>query len=484
MRERIQDWLATTGCCRDDELYRAYHGQSNAFDTGHHADLTRSAMRTYGFNNHAIKMAQLENWMVDYYSTQPLVGLKGDLAKLHFDSLGNSPRIAVYWQRFSANTKRAVESAARTNDPKKVVAIMGMSLHALQDFYTHSNWVENHQVSDKFLLTDSYFDNPAVAGMPTLRTGMYPNSKPIAAGDHGLGTPESAGMNHDSYARARWLQAYVFAFCASRQWIEAIRQWVVDQPNGITVWENARALSLTQAEHRMLEHDLEAAYRISEYAPGGHWKGPGSESPAKFASAVTQFAAFPDSIYVGHFKGKKWHLELTDGLELTNPPDSAPAMPIIAHPFYAVVVKTIQVEELPPQQLKNNIELVGKPDFYARVTIDGQTYLESMQKDKTMLSPTWMSVGFVSADQSDVALRYELWDEDRGLRGRDDRCDVSLTQGDSGINLSVNLASQFVQGDFIGMFDTPANAIDSSGTPPDKDCARVRVVVSSMLLNP
>lgn len=39
---------------------------AQAFDTGHHFDLTREAMQDRGFGNTAIEVAQLENWLTDY----------------------------------------------------------------------------------------------------------------------------------------------------------------------------------------------------------------------------------------------------------------------------------------------------------------------------------------------------------------------------------------------------------------------------------
>src|SRR5262245_10306771 len=106
-----------------------------AFDTGHHHDLTASAMKSLGFNATAIKTAQLENWLVDYYSSQPLAGLEEDLKKLHFDNLEDSARVSVYWKRFKVNAKAAFEKAAADGDALRIVALLGMSLHAVQDFY-------------------------------------------------------------------------------------------------------------------------------------------------------------------------------------------------------------------------------------------------------------------------------------------------------------------------------------------------------------
>src|SRR5437870_3006933 len=62
---------------------------ATAFDTGHHFDMTEDALRTEGFGSTAIRMVQLNNWFVDYYSLNPIpdsqiVRLRDRLRDLHF----------------------------------------------------------------------------------------------------------------------------------------------------------------------------------------------------------------------------------------------------------------------------------------------------------------------------------------------------------------------------------------------------------------
>lgn len=455
-----------------------------AFDTGHHHDLTRSALKTFGFQDTSIRIAQLENWLVDYYSNQPIAGLKADLEKLHFDNLLDSGRIRVYWDRLRVNSKAAFEKAAIDGNATRVVALLGMSLHAVQDFYTHSNWVEEHTLPAAGFLTDTYFDNPTVAAHATLRTGVYPNHNPLQANDHGDGAPGSLGMNHDAYARARWSQAYVHAFCASRQWIQAARTWVEAVPGGDRVWAKALNIGLSAGEMQDLDRDLRAAYRISEYAPGSHWKGPGSESSAEFAVATARFVASSDSIFVKHFKDSKWHKPLTDGLELTTAPATIPPIATIAHPFAAIEVRTLSVEELPVGLLESKIDTGGKADFYSQVKIDGQLFTDSMQLDRASVSPAWRAFAFVPSNQPGVSIRYELWDEDGGTAGDDDQCDIFHKTGERAIAVSMDLGTQSLSGDIIGIHNSEATAVESGGKKPDKDRAKLKLVISKSLLLP
>src|SRR4051812_9881856 len=116
-----------------------------AFDTGHHSDLTREALAPEGFGDTAIEAAQLQNWFTDYYSSSnPLSGYKSEADLLHFDNLFTTDALRNYWGRFKVNAKSAAQDAAKSGDTVKLLTVIGVSLHAVQDFYTHSNWVELH----------------------------------------------------------------------------------------------------------------------------------------------------------------------------------------------------------------------------------------------------------------------------------------------------------------------------------------------------
>lgn len=456
---------------------------AKAFDTGHHHDLTASAMKSLGFKSHAIKIAQLENWLVDYYSSQPLAGLEGDLKKLHFDNLEDAASIRAYWTRLKINSKAAMEKAAAEKDSLKIVALLGMSLHAVQDFYSHSDWVEQHPVSKDGYFTDSYFDNAALAS-GALRTGRYPNHLPLQNSDHGAGAGDTAGMNHDAYTRPRWDRAYVHAFCASRQWIAAARAWVEGVPGGKAVWSKALDLSLSDDDLRSLDRDLVAGYRISEYAPGGHWKGPGSASNLEFLSAVAAFARSPDSPFIEHFTKLQWHKQLTIDLEQKAPVSSDPPIPSIAHPFVAILVRTIQVSELPVGALETKIDPGGKADFYANITMDGQLFTESMQLNSESQSPSWTSIAFVSTEQTSVDIRYELWDEDGAAKRKDDQCDIAAGADQQSLSLVFRLSDETISGDLSGLHNTFAKAAQSSGQLPGRNRAQVKLVISKQSLTP
>ena len=85
-----------------------------AFDTGHHADLTREVLTEFGMNDTAIRAAQVENWLVDYYSNNPVTAsdVTEACTKLHADNLFSLPAVINYWDRFATNSRNARRSSS------------------------------------------------------------------------------------------------------------------------------------------------------------------------------------------------------------------------------------------------------------------------------------------------------------------------------------------------------------------------------------
>src|SRR6266699_3029997 len=140
---------------------------SLAFDTRWHADATRLAMEQNGFSSDARLLCQFENYLTDYFSAMefekyykklpPNVprgtsdGLQNvdipALARMHFDALTSETQVEHQWKALEANTeaalvKWAAEPSVKSGyRPVVLMTIVGASLHAIQDFYSHSNWL-------------------------------------------------------------------------------------------------------------------------------------------------------------------------------------------------------------------------------------------------------------------------------------------------------------------------------------------------------
>ena len=144
---------------------------ASAFDTGPHSDISRDALTAEGFGDTAVDVANVDNWFVDLYSNASKIpqsghstigkGILGSLlgprenwpdnvvkaaARSHFDSgrddIFNAERAQKEWDRLMRNTLSLAFDARVRNKPLDLLTAIGMSLHELEDFYSHSNWIE------------------------------------------------------------------------------------------------------------------------------------------------------------------------------------------------------------------------------------------------------------------------------------------------------------------------------------------------------
>ncbi|MBV8748563.1 MAG: hypothetical protein JO103_02490, partial [Candidatus Eremiobacteraeota bacterium] len=220
-------------------------GPAQAFDTGGHREITLEAMQAEGYNLTAARWAQDENWLTDYYTssltTYPVSSLNQcNLEKLHFDDLFTTNDVANYWTTLRYNTYQVVTQAAQASNIDQFMVALGVSLHAVQDFYSHSDWVEAHSF-DTAYHTGSWFNSATPSTtifsgyyqncltLPTPPPGMAwtphggytgsPVSPPTPYLTTGSSTLANTSENHDSYVRPNYDRAYVYAYAASREWI-------------------------------------------------------------------------------------------------------------------------------------------------------------------------------------------------------------------------------------------------------------------------
>ncbi len=433
-----------------------------AHDTGHHADLTREALAADGFGETAIRVVQVQNWLTDYYSNSPTApsSLKAGLEELHCDNLFTTQAIQNYHGRFLVNARDAVRQATADHNALALLTLLGVSLHTMQDFYSHSNWVETHPPGpDGAFRTDTIFTNPPRPGDPPLFTGAYPNLRPGATMLHG---DYVSGLNKDSYVRPRWAEGYVFAYAVSRQWVNAVRTW--SQEVDRNFWRTIQ----TFGDPGGLAGDFDAAFRISEWVAlngaNGHWKGFGSGSLAEFLAFELRWTTSPDSAMVREFKSNLTPLLLSQHLTGDTPPTTTPptvaGLPLNVR---AVLLRTLRVREAPVGLFELKIDPGGKADFFAEIQIAGQTFIEATQIDRSDVRPFWTTIKFVPTTTRSVAVRYRLWDEDGALRGDDDLCDIRTGRG-SDLNFNMNLATRMCSGDVAGIRDREARAFQATGT--------------------
>ncbi len=285
---------------------------AQAYDTQPHTDMTRDALAAEGFNKNAGDISAINNWFSDFYSQaskNPHSGHSDVLSRIvsltlftenwpqrwldaaektHFDSvktqdanaepknLASTAGVEREWERWMRNTNNALQQAKQRQDPVQLLSAIGISLHGVQDFYTHSNWVEPANTPG--------FDGP---GWKQRGYGDFPTWFDIPKGERDGSRIEVANApgghrkhggwkddnneslttadNKDTPGRPMYQQSYITSHFASRQWVQAMKLWLGDD----ALWARAQQIGSTPS----LGRDRNAALEISLYT--GRWAGGG-----------------------------------------------------------------------------------------------------------------------------------------------------------------------------------------------------------------
>jgi len=395
---------------------------SPAFDTGPHADLTRDAMTSEGFNAASAGIGVVNNWFVDYYTNpdkNPYSGHAGALIgvtrlglaretwpdswvegarRLHFDAekrqvempnLSTIAGIEQEWQRIMYITQRRLRYAGQKEDPVRLLAVIGTSIHTVQDFYSHSNWVEDRNATDgrggPGVSSLGYGDTPTWFDVPhdvrkTLvgNRAVYTGVKTIPRGHGNWRTNNNTslfdGLNKDWPGRSKYQEAYITAYFASRQWLRAMRTWLGNEP----LWKRAMAMPNTSA----LQHDLRGAEDISEHS--GHWQGGGEPCVPFSCGERTGKAGSVASLRLAlgefHDRGPTVYRRAFNEIisEWGRYPAELPSLPDLpSSRTDQVLARFVKLEVLDYRGIELG-DLVGDADIYARARIDGQPYASTI----------------------------------------------------------------------------------------------------------
>lgn len=260
---------------------------TQAFDTKWHADATRIAMQQNGFSADARLLCQFTNYITDFFSVvgfEPVyhllpdgpppgapTGVMGinmeDMARLHFDALTTHAQVESQWDNLFMNTKQALTkwSGMTTVKPafKPVVlmTIVGASLHAVQDFYSHSNWVRKAKAVGG--ATPIWFDVPADQRKKLeIKSGWYPDGNKPDMLYH-------KDENKDSTGRPLNAEAYDAASRASSDWV---RRLIAATPN--LNWASLRNWKAEPANmNGTWLRNADATFITTTSTLAGHWDG-------------------------------------------------------------------------------------------------------------------------------------------------------------------------------------------------------------------
>lgn len=216
-------------------LLSLFASPAYGFDTFWHSEATRKVGESFGFSEDARKIMQLGNFSPDFFGPvsdfaannlqgKALDALNQFVAKsaqdrdaaifLHFDNLNGeldrNSKFDFLFNRLLANTQSVLGSYIKqTNADERTrktmtLIVLGASLHAVQDFYSHSDWVHNDfnntavklvQLPSGDYRAPTWFEFRQQAGDPDkwpfqVKTGVYP---PVAGALN-----SHTHMNHDN----------------------------------------------------------------------------------------------------------------------------------------------------------------------------------------------------------------------------------------------------------------------------------------------
>ncbi|HLY78402.1 MAG TPA: hypothetical protein VKQ70_03445 [Caulobacteraceae bacterium] len=395
----------------------AFAAPALAFDTAPHANITEQAMAIAGYNLGAANVAQVENWLTDYYTSSPTrSGDKCDYEKLHFDDVFSDADVDAYWKTLLRNTRAAAAKAKADNDPIELYTVIGVSLHVVQDFYAHSNWVESSGYPGPGFDTTTYFQWRQKPWKRTdvIHTGWYPNCLNIPQGAHTPHGGYTSGMNHDSVVRPNYSRAYVYALSASLEWLQQIKQAVDAAPGDPTF--ATRTLSYNPPSAQALNFDQQASLFISEWVAvqgaDGHWNGNHSGYGVAWGSFASYWVTSPSSIYVKSFKDRAVYKALSQGLYKPYVGADPPISPMAPLSGTVIDMHTAKVWA----------NLTGMWSFFGRLTpiwaagqgqpLTGEFSIrDAAQIHRPRTDVPWEYLTFARAWSPSVTLRYSVLDE-------------------------------------------------------------------------
>lgn len=218
----------------------------------YHQLLTERAARARGFSEPAIQSLKWHADYIDSYAYNPpwwagggLSRLKvslatyDHLARLHFDDLFSTMQVEANWHRILAGTILGLLWAKEQNDISAAHNILGVSLHAIQDFYAHSNWVDAPDRRNR-----TWFEvSPEGRRRMSLWTGAYEKPVQLGVKPHGKIVPAATILNMPVVSEIMPLVCSPFSPLSNsglcQQW-KNVRDGVAVQPQilGVRVPDN------------------------------------------------------------------------------------------------------------------------------------------------------------------------------------------------------------------------------------------------------
>ena len=314
-------------------LYCLLISPAAGFDTRWHSLCSQKVGEQFGFTNHAWKIMQLGNFSADFfgpvseYASKGLAGselealvrhqdnnpqLRGAALFLHFDDLSsdfqsnsNFDFLFNHLLETTQNLLASYNSLPIDERTRKTLTLvtLGASLHAVQDFYSHSDWIHNgFGLAPGSSRTPTWFEYRDKHGDPDqwpfrVQSGIYPpvpgvpnthmnhdNSRLVYLESENPGQPLRSQAEHhnagiapargdDASDLAHQQLAVNTAIAASIEWVRKVEE-NADARQAI---DSAKAWSLTVNDAK-LARELEAglATEMALSCGAGKWDGDGN----------------------------------------------------------------------------------------------------------------------------------------------------------------------------------------------------------------
>lgn len=116
-----------------------------------------------------------------------------DLAKMHHDDTFSSGGVNDNWKRYAAGTLAGLYWASTLPEEQGIAAahnILGVSSHAVQDFYSHSSWM-----NDSSRWTKTWLESPVNSRAAGIYVGAYEHPATQAPAHHGAYSMVCSAIN-------------------------------------------------------------------------------------------------------------------------------------------------------------------------------------------------------------------------------------------------------------------------------------------------
>lgn len=184
----------------------------------HHEGQTKAAARAAGLSEEAGANLAFHADAIDRYLHSPFWLVAGGLRRLravrrrrsawetlHFDDLDDGAAVAAEWERISGGAVCGVLWAATSSLPRDVRLraaehVIGLGMHAIQDFYSHSTWIDDPRRRSLTWQDERALVVGRGGGQAEIRAGEPPD---VLTGSYLHATP-SGGPVHGGFVRG-WL---------------------------------------------------------------------------------------------------------------------------------------------------------------------------------------------------------------------------------------------------------------------------------------